>query len=185
MAPSGEAFPAIDTAPAGNWDRLGINGVRSQDEEGVTVTHEQSVNEFRAGGSTGPMKAFRTEESLIIAGSLADLTLESYSYVLNGATIATVAPDADDPGTKTIGLSRGFNVVEFALLVRGISPYDETLSMQYEVPRVYESASAAPQFRKGEPALLAFEFRALEDLDATDDEERFGRLVAAHLPQTG
>jgi hypothetical protein len=183
VAPSGEPFPDLDTdPPAGNWELLGTNGTRSLDEDGVTVTHEQAVNEQRAAGSTGPLKAARTEEGLVIAFNLLDLTLEAYSYVLNGNAVTTVPPGGGTVGYREIGLSRGFVVPEFALLVRGPSAYDENLLAQYEVPRAYENASAAPQFTKGQAAMLACEFRALEDLEAATDAERFGRLLMADLP---
>lgn len=181
VGPTATAFPDIDAevdvTPPG-WTLLGVNGTRSQSDDGVTVTHDQTVNEFRAAGSTGPMKAFRTEESLTVAGSLADLTVEAYSNAMNQATITTVAAAAGVAGEKSIGLSRGFLVVEFAVLIRGVSPYDEDMVAQYEVPRAYDGGSPAPQFTKGVAAMLAFEFHALEDPDATTDEERFGRFRA-------
>jgi hypothetical protein len=185
VAPSGTAFPVLGVAPGVAWTLLGINGTRSQDEDGVTITHGQTVNDVRAAGSTGPIKALRSEEELTIAFSLMDLTLETYAMVLNGATVTTVAPGVSTIGTKKIGLSRGFTVKEFAMLVRGPSPYNEAFPAQFEVPRVYESASAAPQFTKGQPAVLACEFRALEDLAAATEQERFGRLIAQHLAATG
>jgi hypothetical protein len=184
VAPTGTAFPAIDAAPAVDWTLLGVNGTRSQDEDGVTITHEQTINEHRAAGSTGPLKAFRAEESLVIAFNLTDLTLESYRYVLNGVTVTDTAPGAGTAGTRRIGLSRGFAVAQFALLVRGPGPYGDGFDMQYEVPRAYESASAAPQFTKGQAAILACEFRALEDLDAASETERFGRLIAQDAEPT-
>jgi hypothetical protein len=184
VAESGTAFPALDDVPGVGWTLLGENGTRSQDEDGVTITHGQTVNDVRAAGSTGPIKALRSEEELTIAFNLMDLTLEAYSYVLNGVTVVDTPAGAGAVGTREIGLSRGFVVAEFALLVRGPSPYDEALTMQYEVPRAYDAASAAPQFTKGTPAILACEFRALEDLDATVETERFGRLIAADAPAT-
>lgn len=182
VAPSGTAFPLLGAAPAAGWTLLGTNDTRSQDEDGVTLTHEQTVNEIRAAGSTGPLKAARTEEGLVIAFNLMDLTLEAYSYALNGNEVTETAPGAGTAGTVEIGLSRGFLVREFALMLRGPSAYDEALLAQYEVPRAYESASPAPQFTKGTAALLGLEFRALEDLDATVEEERFGRLIMQNAP---
>lgn len=184
VAPSGEAFPAIDADPAGQWALLGSNGIRSLGEDGVTVTHEQTINELRAAGSTGPLKAFRAEEGLVVAFALLDLTLEAYTYVLNANTITVTAAGAGQAGQREMGLSRGFVVNEFAMLIRGPSPYDEAMAMQYELPRVYENASAAPQFTKGQAAMLECEFRALEDLAAASDEERFGRLVAMEAEAT-
>lgn len=182
VAPTGTTFPTLNAAPGVGWTLLGTNGTRSQDEDGITLTHEQTVNEIRAAGSTGPLKAARAEEGLVIAFNLMDLTLEAYSYVLNGNDVTETAPGAGTVGTVEMGLSRGFTVREFALLLRGPSAYDEDLLAQYEVPRAYESASPAPNFTKGAAAVLAVEFRALEDLAASNEEERFGRLVMANAP---
>jgi hypothetical protein len=183
VAPVGTAFPDVDEAPGVLWALLGTNGTRSQDEDGVTITHEQTVNEIRAGGSTGPIKAARAEESLVVAFNLMDLSLEAYAAVLNNATVTDTPAGAGAMGTRSIGLSRGFAVNAVALLIRGEDgPYGPGLPIQYEVPRAYEAASAAPQFTKGAAAVLACEWRALEDLDAASDEERFGRLVAADAP---
>lgn len=184
IAPAGTAFPALDDAPADPWALLGVNGTRSLDEDGVTVTHGQTINQQRAAGATGPLKAFRTEENLTIAFNLIDLTVETYRYVLNGATITDTPAGVGVVGTRAIGLSRGFAIVEYALLARGVSPYDDELLAQYEVPRVYESAEPAPQFTKGQAAMLAAQFTAMEDLDAVDESERFGRFVAADAPAT-
>ena len=54
--------------------------------------------------------------------------------------------------------------------------------MQYCVPRCFQSGAPAPVFRKGEPAGLALQFEVLEDLSAINEEERFGHLIAGHLP---
>lgn len=64
-APVGTAFPAIGVAPAGEWTQLGVNGNKSYSDEGVTIRHPQSVNRIRPAGSTGPIKAARTEEDLL------------------------------------------------------------------------------------------------------------------------
>lgn len=185
VAPTGTAFPALTAEPAGPWALLGTNGTRSQDEDGVTITHGQTVNDVRAAGSTGPLKAFRTEEELVVAFNLMDVSLESYAMVLNGATVTEVAPGAGTVGTVAVGLSRGFAVEQFAMLLRlATGPYGEGLPLQYELPRVYESASAAPQYTKGQPAILACEFRALEDLGAATEATRFGRLISANEPAT-
>lgn len=178
LAPVGTAFPVADDDPAAGWTLVAASGPRNFTEDGVSVQHPQSFEEFRAAGSTGPLKAFRTEEGLMIGVTIADLTLEAYKLALNGNTVAAVAAGVGTPGTKTIGLSRGASVTEYALLARGASPYGDGMQMQYEVPRVYQSGEPEPQFEKGTPAGLALQFSALEDPDASSEDERFGRLVA-------
>ena len=178
LAPVGEAFPLIDAAPAGNWIKVGTNGDKNYSEDGVTVAHSQSFEQARPAGATGPVKAWRTEEDLMIRLSLWDLTLEQYAKAMNDATVATTAAGSGTAGFKTIGLSQGQDVALYSMLVRGISPYGN-FNAQYQVPRVYQSGNPEPVFKKGEPAALDLEFTALEDLSA-GETLRFGSLVSQH-----
>ena len=181
LAPVGEAFPTLDQAPAGNWQLLGTNGNRNHSEEGLTVRHSKSLNKARPAGATGAVKAFLNEEDLMFSLVLWDMTLEQYAKALNDNAIATVAAGAGTVGYKKIGMSGSATAIkEFALIARGPSPYDETLNMQYCVPRCVDTGSASPVFRKATPAALQLEFSALEDLGAANDEERFGYIIAAH-----
>lgn len=173
LAPVGTAFPDIGDAPGIAWELLGANGAANYAEEGITVTHEQTVEVFRGLRGTGPVKAFRTSEGLMLGFTLHDLTLESYAKVLNDVTVT------DEATVRHMPLHQGPNVSQFALLCRGASPYDDDeFEMQYEVPKVFQSANPAPVHRKGQPAGLACVFTALEDLEAATEAERFGRLVA-------
>ena len=178
IAPVGESFPGVSDPPVGNWAKIGTSGDLNYTEDGVTVSHPETVEIFRALGSGGPRKAFRTEEELRIAFTVADLSLEQYKHALNQNTVTAVAPGAN-PGYKKIGLSRGLAVAQRALLVRGqSSPYGDDWDMQYEVPIVVELGEPELVFVKGEPAGLALEFLALEDPSAASTDERFGRLLA-------
>lgn len=183
-APVGTAFPTIAAAPGAGWIKIGTNGDRSYENGGITVTHGKSYDKVRTAGASGPIKAFLSEEDLMFGVTLLDLTLEQYQLALNGNTVTTVAPAAGEPGTKKIGLSEDVGrTKEYALLARGLSPYDEALAMQYCVPRCYQSGAPAPVFRKGGTgAGLALTFEALEDLAAANAQERFGYILAAHLP---
>lgn len=177
LAPVGEEFPALGDTPSGEWELLGANGADNQGDEGVTVEHQQTINIFRGGKSTAPLKAWRTEEGLRIAFALHDLTLETYSKALNDATIGADIAD-DDIGSRSVLLHQGGQVAVYALLARGEnSPYGDDMQAQYEVPKVYQSGNPTPIYRKGQPAALAFEFMALADLDAATEDERFGRLL--------
>lgn len=180
LAPVGTAFPAVDAAPGDDWTLIGTSGDENYGDEGVTVTHSQTFEQARPAGTTGPVKAWRSEESLMIALVLWDMTLEQYQATLNGNALTTTAAASEAAGTKKIGLSRGHEVATYALLARGSSPYGDGFVAQYEVPRCYDSGSAAPVYRKASPAALALEFTALEDQDASDETERFGRLIAQH-----
>jgi hypothetical protein len=180
VAPVGTSFPTIEEAPGGSWTKVGTSGDLNYTEDGVTVEHPQSVEFFRALGSTGPRKAFRTEEELLISLNLADLTLEQYALALNHNTVTTLAPAPGEIGSKKIGLSRGLEVPQRALLVRGAnaSPYGTGWGAQYEVPVAVQIGEPEVVFQKGEPAGLSLQWAALEDPDAASAAERFGRLVA-------
>ncbi|MDF1778735.1 MAG: hypothetical protein P1V13_22155 [Rhizobiaceae bacterium] len=181
LAPVGEAFPAIDATPAGNWGMVGTSGDENYTEDGVTVAHAQTIEKTRAAGTTGPRKAFRTEEDLMIRLTLMDMTLEHYKTAMNGNAVTTTAAGSGTAGTKKLGMRQGLNVTRLALLVRGdTSSYGDGYKSQYEVPICYQSASPEPVFRKGQPAALALEFTALEDSSASSEDERFGRLIIQH-----
>lgn len=173
----GTAFPALGAAPGVGWNLLGVNGNKSYSEDGVTVRHPQSVNRFRPAGSTGPIKAARTEEDFEVQFTLWDLTLEQYAQALSQQAVTDAGP------TRAMGIYRGFAIPESALLIRGTSPYDDTLDMQYEIPRAYTEGAPEIAFVKGEAAGLEFLFVALVDPDAPEGEE-FG-VVRAQDPNLG
>lgn len=180
LAPVGTAFPLIDAAPAVAWVKVGTGGDKNYSEDGVTVAHSQSIEQARPAGTVGPVKAWRTEEDLMISLTLWDITLEQYATALNAAAVTTTAAGEGTAGFKKLGLSQGQEVATYALLARGISPYGDSYAAQYEVPRCYQSGNAEPAYLKGTPAGLDLEFTALEDANAASASERFGRLVAQH-----
>jgi hypothetical protein len=183
LAPVGTTFPVINAAPSEDWVKVGTNGDRNYENGGVTVTHGKTYDKVRTAGASGPVKAFLTEEDLMFGLTLLDITLEQYQLALNGNAITTVAPGSGTQGTKKIGLSEDVGrTKEYALLARGLSPYNEALAMQYCVPRCFQSGAPAPVFRKGGTgAGLALRFEALEDLTTETAQERFGYILAAHL----
>ena len=182
LAPAATVFPLINVAPAVAWSSVGTNGDVNYDDEGVKLTHKQKIETARPAGLTMPVKAWRTEEDLMIGLTLWDLTLAQYTNVLGGIAPATTAAGAGAAGFRRIGLSRGPDVAIYALLARGegLSPEGSGFNFQYEVPRVYQSGDAKPVFKKGKPAGLELEWMALADLAAATPDQRFGRLVVQH-----
>ena len=180
-APVGEAFPAINATPAGNWAMIGTSGDENYHEDGVTAAHSQSIQKYRPVGTTGPRKAFRDEEDLMIRLTLNDMTLEQYKHGLNANSVSATAAGSGTAGFKKLGLRQGLDVTRQALLVRGdVSAYGADYKSQLEIPICFQSGSPEPVFRKGEPAGLALEFTALEDSGASSEDERFGRLIKQH-----
>lgn len=180
LAPVGTAFPLIDVAPAVAWVKVGTSGDENYTEDGVKVSHNQTIDQVRSLGSTGPRKATRGSEDLMIGVTIMDLTLEQYLYGLNGNTVTTTAAGTGTAGFKKVGLRRGLSVARHALLVRGVSAYNEAMSAQYEVPICYQSASPSLTYSKRGAAGIDLEFTALEDASASSDVERFGRLIMQH-----
>lgn len=179
VAAVGSTFPTIDEDPGVSWTKIGTSGDLNYTEDGVKVSHKQKVETFRALGSTGPRKAFRTEEEQMIALTVADLTLEQYAQALNNNAVSTVPAGVGTAGYKKIGMTRGLDVAQRALLIRGAkaSAYMENGVAQYEVPIAVQVGEPEVVFVKGAPAGLSLEFQALEDPNASSDDERFGRLI--------
>lgn len=181
LAATGTAFPLIDAAPAGAWIKIGSNGDLNYDAQtGIEVSHPQSMNKWRALGDTGSRKVFRTEEDLMIKLKVVDLTLENYKLALNANTVTDTAAGSGTAGHRKVGLSRGFTVATYAMLVRfNTSPYGSTATwnMQYEVPIVAMFGSPVLTYKNGEPVGYELEFHALVDATAAA-AERFGVIRA-------
>jgi hypothetical protein len=178
LAPPATPFPAVDEDPSAPWVKVGTSGPLDMFPDGVTVDHSQTPVVFRSGGGTGPRKVFRSEEDFKIKLKLADMTLEQYALALNSNHITETPAGPGVAGQKSVGLTRGFNMATMALLARGaVSPYMEGGAEQYEVPLVQQTSNPSVVYKAGEPAGLDLEFTAIEDPSATDDAEKFGRLV--------
>lgn len=181
IATVGTAFPDPDEAPGGGWSKIGTAGDRNYSREGVKVIFSESVEKFRAAGSTGVVKMFSVDEDIAIELDLVDMTAEAFRHVLNYNAITTTAAAAGTPGTKEIGLSKGPNRVQRALLIRIPSPYGDGMVGQYEIPIVSPTGNAEPVHRPSQPASLKVRFEAIEDPNAASEATRYGRWN----PQTG
>lgn len=164
LAPRGEEFPAPDDPPTGNWKMLAKSGIENQDEDGVTISLAQSIETFIGGGNTMPIKAWRTEEGVEIGVSIADLTLDVFKVALNDNE------EIEGDGTREMSLYRGIQVAEYALLARGVSPYDPESAGQFQVPACMTSGEPEITFSKQGVSLLEFNFQALKpEGDEMDD----------------
>lgn len=180
FAPLAEAYPDVDETPVGNWLKIGTSGDLNYSEDGVIVVHEQTIEQFRTLGGTGPRKVSRTSENLIVRLTLWDINAIEYAHALNENVVTTVAAAIGTPGHKDVDLYQDITVSLFSLLVKGlVSPEGAGWNTQYQLPKVYQSASPEPAFIKGAPAGLSLEFTALED-DTAAAKDRFGKLVIQH-----
>lgn len=179
LAPVGTAFPELTAEPGVDWTLVGSSGTRNYAQQGVTIIHDRNWASSTPAAETGESVVSIEDESLRVQLELIDLTLEQYTIVLGGNVVVSSPAAPGEPGTATIGLAQRTGPArQFAVLVRGPSPYDEGLPSQYEFPRACEAGSPRVTYRRGQPSGLAVEFRVLTDPAATSEEERFGRLVA-------
>jgi hypothetical protein len=174
LAASVEAEAAVNTTPSGNWALLGTNADENYTEDGITITHSQTIRQTFALGETGPLKANRQQEQLTISLTLMDMSMAQYTKALNNTTPSTGA----GPNIDYIGLRRGPDVTVLSLIAKGagMSP-SGNFPIQLYSPRVYQSADPAPVFSKTSDAGLALVWTALVYQSAATAEQRFGRWV--------
>lgn len=171
ISADGVAFPAIDALEGAfdvGWFVLG------KTEGGVQVAHDQDIELLYVDQRTGPQKAIRTREGLMVEFGLAELSLEKYAKALNDATVTTDVT----PNRRTIKPYQGFDVVQFQMLVRGPSPYTDGF-LQYQIPVVIEMEAPELSFVKDDKSVLTTSWAALEDEDAATPDDRFGSIIAA------
>lgn len=177
IAPAGTAFPAVNEAPGASWRDLGDT------QDGVTVKLGEKVTEVMVDQETAPLKATRSEESLVIETALAEATLENLADVL-GQTVTDTPPGVGTIGTRKVQLYRGPNVKTFAFLFRGTSAYGD-YPAQYELPYGYVSGEIELESTKDDNQKIKVEFHNLINPNAATDADKFGTLVmqdAAALP---
>lgn len=174
QAPLLTAFPDVDVTPGGAWVKIGTTGNMNLDPAGITIARPQTVNKYRPLGSTAAVKAWRTEEDLMIRAVLADLSLEQLSHSLNENTVT------ENDGLAKVGLYRGVSLAHRALLVRfDVSPYRDDGVCQYECPVAVQQGSPEEVYNRGQgPVLTALEWGILVDTAAATAAERLGRFVA-------
>ena len=170
-APVGEAFPAINAAPAGNWTLLGASGDKNYTDDGVVIETSNSHEFFRPLGSPFPRKAFLTESDVMVRVNMADMILGN---IRTGMNQNAVTVDAGPPAIQHISFDVSGDVNDIALLIRGDgkSPSFATGAIQFELNRVIETGNHELTFVKGEPAAMALEFQAL-----LDTANAIGRIV--------
>jgi len=175
FAPVGTSFPLVDDDPPTGFTLIGTSGDKNYMEDGVSVAMNQSIEAFRGLGSTTALKAFRTEEDVVITVQMADLTLAEVRRALNENAVTNTVAASGIPGKDEINLNRGLTVNTIAILVRGVgkSPQFATGNLQFELDKAYEGGSQEMTFVKGDAAGVLLEFHALED-----DSGNVGRLIA-------
>jgi hypothetical protein len=90
----------------------------------------------------------------------------------------TMTETPGSPDSKSVLLKRGAVINSFAWLIRGVSPYEENLYSQYEIPTGVVVGSPTIRYAKTEMAGLDFEILALDGTDGV------GRYIAGAEPVT-
>jgi hypothetical protein len=169
LAPVRTAPPAINTLPGAAWIYLGeTDGEQS-------IEHSGALTLFRVNERTGPVKAVRPEEDVVVSFTLVELTLENYARVLHEASKVL---ESGTPSRKEMPFKRGSCPTEYALLMIGqsSSPYGLYPAFNY-LPRVVSDAEPTVTRAKDGRAALEAMYRALEDAQA-DEGYELGYSVA-------
>src|SRR3990172_5985361 len=102
--PIGEAFPDVDTTPAGNWTALALS-TRITDD-GIIIGGAVQAAMVRSLGSPAPVKAGIVSRDFAIGFAVEDTSPEILAVAMGGddADVVTAAAGGGAPGTKKIAL---------------------------------------------------------------------------------
>lgn len=179
LAPTDEAWPDVDATPSGNWTLLGTTGNENLAEDGVRIRKETTHQLHFTLGSTHVKKISLTQEVLVISATLIDLDPDQLTKVINHTAISDVAPGEGTSGYEQIGLSTNLDLTEKRMLIRlPVSSMDVDMNSQFEIERVVALGSPELIFSKADMAGWACEWYALEDPDASADDQKYGRWIA-------
>jgi len=170
LAVYGTALPAVNATPAAAWNDLG------ETQDGVTLTPGAALEKIRVDQISGPVKAVQPEEDYDIKMKLAKATLENLALLLAN-TVTDTAPGAGTIGYRTLPLARGQSVTEYALIVRGASPYLAGANTQWQFSRVFIKEIGDIAYVKDGNVAYEVTFGVLWDFAATTGNE-MGSVVA-------
>jgi len=160
---------SIDAIVAAGWTKIGSNGAREYDEEGVMVKMPQEMEKVSGLGGTEILKILRTLEELVIEFTLMDMTSTEMVKALNLGSTTDTASGSGTGGHQSFSLLRGLSVAGLALTIRGNNKSTDlvTENIQIEIPHVVQVASPELVFVKGEPVGAKFELQAIADYTYT------------------
>lgn len=170
VAAVGTTMPVVNVTPNASWTDLG------ETDGGVKVTTSQKLEFFRTDQRTGPAKAIRSEEDVIVETKLAQATLENLAKFL-GKTLTDTAAGSGTIGTRDVTLYRGADVSEYAVCIRGNGPYGSGYSAQFQLPRAVFDGNPEHEMTRTGRVLYGMKLQALEDLNASSAGDRFGKLI--------
>lgn len=177
LAPEGEAQPTdAGTTPAGNWALLATAGAEDYGEEGVRVVVDQTINDFFTLGATGPQKASRSRENLMVSMILLDMLPAQVSLAWN-ANAVTDAGDFDWMGTRRGPTIQTRGVWLTSLNAGGTISPAGAFNLAWYVPKACQVANFEIVYNKDTLNQVRCEWRAYEYRSASTAPERFGRYI--------
>ena len=110
-------------------------------EDGVRITHSETIEKEMILASTLGQAPKRTAEAHTLAVNLMDAKIETKA-ILSGNAVTTVVATSSQIGTVQVALKRGHYVKEYALMMRGTAPYvlddpEDENALSYYLPQVY------------------------------------------------
>jgi hypothetical protein len=178
LAPTATTFPDDDTADTENGvgEQFEFFTDLGRTDAGVEVLFNQTQKVIYTDQVTGPVKVIRVEEIIMVKFNLADSTVENFFFAVGRVGTSV----SDDGNSKSTSLFRGTTVQQYALLVRGDSPYEADAFLQLELPVVVQSGNPSIKFVKQDKSVLATEWSVIEDQNASDVSKKFGTLRARY-----
>jgi len=175
VAPSTEAIPDLDAAPAGNWVELG------ETDGDQTVDWVGSLTGFSDNDATGMRKHVRDTEGLTVTATLVNLTLEHRARVFSMTSGAVTTTTSGALAVKELAHRRGYCPTRYSLLLRGgvlngedDSPYGAWPGQRYVPLGVFDGEPSEVRSKGGSPG-LEFIFTAEWDDTAAAGRE-FGYM---------
>ena len=155
VAPQGESYPADPTVtPAGNWEDPGYS------TEGWSFGLDRTFEDVPVAEEVDPVRVLKTEQSITVAGIMAQATLENMTLSFGGGSIADDTPAA---GFRTYTPPASDSFLEKSVLLRTLAPPgDGTELRDFQVPRVIATGAVEIQHAKAPQITeVAVEWRAL------------------------
>lgn len=166
IAPVGEAFPAVNATPAGNWVLIGTQGSRNYTEDGVIVRRPVEHERIGALGTTLTRKVGITSAGFEVEFAVMDMNPEELLAAMGGETtdITDTAAGAGTAGHQSFPVPTDPVPVERAMLVRwNRSPFAATgFKSQIEIKVATQVGQMEGTFSKSQPFAPRHQWIALE-----------------------
>ena len=146
VADSGEDHPEISAAVPSPFVKLGS----SISSDGVTFSRSESIERRRTLDSPQAKKLFRTEFDLELSFNLQDMSIQALARIENGASVTVQAAGSGTGGYREYTGGRGFDIKYYSLLIRGMSPADNDMTLQMLARYAYIMAGDTGPFDKSD-----------------------------------